>query len=172
MKLETILNKNQLKNATKYLKEASKKVKSGVLGYCSKENVNDNDYQVLTNSYSCVLLAEVLDLPKCPDELSFPKVRYIFDMVLNSKGVEVKIDFDDLYQKSKEYRKTKEETKIYKVKVDNDIAYFDIKILMDTFKVLGTTEVTLYMKNIVSPLLIKCKNNGNIAVCLPIRVYK
>ena len=172
MKLETILNRNQIKYATKYLKEASKKVKSGALGYCSKENVNDNDYQVLTNSYSCILLSEGLDLPKCPDELSFPKVERIFDMVLNSKNIEVKIDFDDLYQKSKEYRKTKEETKIYKVKVDNDIAYFDIKILMDTFKVLGTTEVALYMKNTVSPLLIKCKNSENMAICLPVRVYK
>lgn len=85
MKLETILNRNQIKYATKYLKEASKKVKSGVLGYCSKENINDNDYQVLTNSYSCILLTEELDLPKCPNELSFPKVGYIFDMVLNSK---------------------------------------------------------------------------------------
>lgn len=172
MKLETILNRNQLKNATKYLKEASKKVKSGSLGYCLNENINHIDYQVLTNSYSCILLAEGLDLPKCPEELNFPKVKNIFDMVLNSKNVEVKIDFDDLYQKSKEYRKTKEETKIYKVKVDNDIAYFDIKILMDTFKVLGTTEVYLYMKNTVSPLLIKCKNSKNIAVCLPVRVYR
>lgn len=172
MKLETILNRNQIKYAIKYLKEASNKVKSGALGYCSKENINDNDYQVLTNSYSCILLTEELDLPKCPNELSFPKVRNIFDMVLNSKSVEVKIDFDDLYQKSKEYRKTKEETKIYKIKVDNDIAYFDIKILMDTFKVLGTTEVYLYMKNTVSPLLIKCKNSENIAVCLPVRVYR
>lgn len=172
MKLETILNRNQIKYATKYLKEASKEVKSGALGYCSKENVNDNDYQVLTNSYSCILLSEGLDLPECPNKLSFPKVERIFDMVLNSKNTEVEIDFDDLYQKSKEYRKTKEETKIYKVKVDNDIAYFDVKILMDTFKALGTTEVDLSMRGKLEPLLIKCKNNNNMALCLPIKVYK
>lgn len=172
MKLETILNRNQLKNATKYLKEASKKVKSGALGYCSNENINHIDYQVLTNSYSCVLLAEGLDLPKCPEELNFPKVRNIFDMVLHSKKTELKIDFDDLYQKSKEYRKTREETKFYKVNFDNDIAYFDIEILMNTFKVLGTTEVDLFMRGKFEPLLIKCKNNNNMALCLPIRIYE
>lgn len=167
MRLENLLKRNQTKNALKYLKELSFSRKS--LSYSNEINIDEVNYQVLTNGYSIIWLENHLELPKCPDDLQYPDTKIFMN---DGQNIKVNIDVDKLYELSKQYRKTKKETLFCCIKYNNERIYFNTKFLMDMYKLLGTTEVDTYVKDIISPILFKDKNSRSVGILLPVRMFE
>ena len=166
MNLETYLNKYQEKNALKYLEDVTTARKT--LKYSGYLVQYDKCYQVLTNSYSIIWLDKHLDLPVCPENLQYPKT----DRFFNEYGdIEIEIDLNKLYELSKKYRKRDDKTKFCKINNGNEFIYFNIKLLMNTIKVLGTSQVTVYASSHYKPIIINDINSRSKCLILPIRTY-
>lgn len=166
MRLENLLKRNQTKNALKYLEEVVFSQRS--LSYSNEIEVEGINYQVLCDGYSVIWLENHLDLPKLPDGLQYPDTKRFFNI---GQNIKVNIDIDKLYELSKQFRKTKKETHYCYIKYDNERIYFNIKYLMDIYKLLGTTEVDTYVRNILNPILFKDKKSRSAGILLPVRMY-
>lgn len=166
MRLETILKRYQTNNALKYLN--NKKRGQKFCHYSNEIEIDGINYQVMTNTYSIIWLEKHLELPKMPDDIQYPDTTKFFN---DGQDIKVSIDVDKLYGLSKQYKVRQEATHYCCIKYNDDTIYLNIKYLMDVYKLLGTIKVDAYVKNSITPILLKDKNSNSVGILCPIIGY-
>ena len=174
------INKSLLqrtKAALKFLKHVSKV--RPVLQYCDYQNISGIDYQVFTDGYTMFMLVDRMELPYCKDNMpnvEYPNVKNLYNASWYDTDITESIDIKDIMAKLKA-KMLPIDNKIAKYineKVDtyDDIVKigFDANRLKSIVDILGTTELNVYYRRELAPLLFVDEVTGNKAMLCPIRV--
>ena len=175
-----VVNKSLLqrtKAALKFLKHVSKV--RPVLQYCDYQNISGIDYQVFTDGYTMFMLVDRMELPYCKDNMpnvEYPNVKNLYNASWYDTDITESIDIKDIMAKLKA-KMLPIDNKIAKYineKVDtyDDIVKigFDANRLKSIVDILGTTELNVYYRRELAPLLFVDEVTGNKAMLCPIRV--
>ena len=159
-----------MKNAGKYRE---------ILHYCDYQNISGTDYQVFTDSYTSFMLVNKMELPYCKDNMpnvEYPNVKNLYNASWYDTDITESIDIKDIMAKLKA-KMLPIDNKIAKYineKVDtyDDIVKigFDANQLKSIVDILGTTELNVYYRRELAPLLFVDEVTGNKAMLCPIRV--
>ena len=174
------INKSLLqmqKAALRFLKSAGSKGRD-IFKYCDYQNISGTDYQVFTDSYTLFMLVDRMELPYYKDNM--PNVSYPnLSSICNDCGytdITESIDIKDIMAKLKakmlpiqdkmaKYVNENVDTYDYIVKIG-----FDANRLKSIVDILGTTELNVYYRRKLAPLLFVDEVTGNKALLMPIRV--
>ena len=174
-----VVNKSLLqrtKAALRFLKGAGKYRE--ILHYCDYQNISGTDYQVFTDSYTLFMLVDRMELPYYKDNM--PNVSYPnLSSICNDCGytdITESIDIKDIMAKLKAKMLPIQDkmAKYVNANVDtyDDIVKigFDANRLKSIVDILGTTELNVYYRRKLAPLLFVDEVTGNKALLMPIRV--
>lgn len=162
------INSKQVKTVKQRTKAAMKVLKNRytksrpALGYTDFQKINDNYYQVFTDSYLAIALVEPLELPNVKDtKLEYPKMDRLF---ANTSDNEIVIDIPDMLASLKAGMLKDDNVNIYVhesgLKLDAD----KLKIIID---ILGSDDLKIYA-NGLKPVYFK-NLKGDMALLCPIR---
>ena len=174
-----VVNKSLLqrtKAALRFLKGAGKYRE--ILHYCDYQNISGTDYQVFTDSYTLFMLVDRMELPYYKDNM--PNVSYPnLSSICNDCGytdITESIDIKDIMAKLKA-KMLPIQDKMAKYVNENVDTYddivkigFDANRLKSIVDILGTTELNVYYRRKLAPLLFVDEVTGNKALLMPIRV--
>lgn len=155
--------KQRTKAAMKVLKNKYNKSRPA-LGYTDVQKINDNYYQVFTDSYLAIALVEPLELPNIKDtSYEYPKIDRMFANVSDN---EIVIDIPNMLASLKAGMLKNDNMNIYVhesgLKLDAD----KLKIIID---ILGADDLKIYA-NGLKPVYFK-NLKGDMALLCPIRSY-
>lgn len=176
-----VVNKSLLqrtKAALKFLRN-SDKVRP-LLKYCDYQNIAGIDYQVFTDSYTMFMLVDKMELPYYKDNMpnvSYPNLSSIYNDC-GYTDITESIDINDIMAKLKA-KMLPIQDKMAKYVNENVNTYddivkigFDANRLKSIVDILGTTELNVYYKRELAPLLFVDEITGNKALLMPIRLGK
>lgn len=176
-----VVNKSLLqrtKAALRFLKHESKV--RPVLQYCDYQNIAGIDYQVFTDGYTMFMLVDRMELPYYKDNMpnaSYPTLSSIYKYY-GYKDITESIDIKDILAKLKA-KMLPIQDKMAKYVNENVNTYddivkigFDANRLKSIVDILGTTELNVYYKRELAPLLFVDEITGNKALLMPIRLGK
>ena len=177
-----VVNKSLLqrtKAALKFLKNASKYRE--ILHYCDYQNIAGTDYQVFTDSYTLFMLVDKMELPYYKDNLpsaSYPNVKNLYNASYYDPHITESIDIKDIMAKLKA-KMIPVQDKIAKYVNENVNANgktvaiaFNANYLKTIVDILGTTELKVYYRRDMAPLLFVDENTGNKALLVPIKLIR
>lgn len=177
-----VVNKSLLqrtKAALRFLKHVSKV--RPVLQYCDYQNISGTDYQVFTDSYTLFMLVDKMELPYYKDNMpsaSYPNVKNLCHAGYYDFDITESIDIKDILAKLKAKMLPMEE-KIAKYVNENVNAdgktvalAFDANRLKTIVDILGTSELKVYYRRDMTPLLFVDEATGNKALLVPMRLPK
>lgn len=174
------INKSLLqrtKAALRFLKNTDKYRE--ILHYCDYQNIAGTDYQVFTDSYTLFMLVDKMELPYYKDNIpsaNYPNVKNLYNAGYYDTDITESIDIKDIMAKLK--------AKI--LPIDNKIAKyvnenvnadgktvaiaFDANRLKTIVDILGTSELKVYYRRDMAPLLFVDETTGNKALLMPIKL--
>ena len=174
------INKSLLqrtKAALKFLKNNSKYRE--ILHYCDYQNISVTDYQVFTDSYTLFMLVDKMELPYYKDNMpnaSYPNVKNLYSASYYDTDITESIDIKDIMAKLKA-KMLPIDNKIAKYVNENVNANgktvaiaFDANYLKTIVDILGTSELKVYYRRDMAPLLFVDENTGNKALLMPIKL--
>ena len=175
------INKSLLqmqKAALKFLKNAGSKGRD-IFKYCDYQNIAGTDYQVFTDSFILFMLVDKMELPYYKDNMpnaSYPNVKNLYNASWYDTDITESIDIKDIMAKLKAKMLPMEE-KIAKY-VNEDVnangrvvqLAFDANRLKTIVDVLGTSELKVYYRRDMAPLLFVDESTGNKALLMPIKL--
>lgn len=174
------INKSLLqrtKAALKFLKNNSKY--RAILHYCDYQNIAGTDYQVFTDSYTLFMLVDKMELPYYKDNMpsaSYPNVKNLYSASYYDTDITESIDIKDIMAKLKA-KMIPVQDKIAKYVNKNVNANgktvaiaFDANYLKTIVDILGTSELKVYYRRDMAPLLFVDENTGNKALLMPIKL--
>lgn len=176
-----VINKSLLqrtKAALRFLKHVSKV--RPVLQYCDYQNIAGIDYQVFTDGYTMFMLVDRMELPYYKDNMpnaSYPSLSGIYNGC-GYTDITESIDINDIMAKLKA-KMLPIQDKMAKYVNENVNTYddivkigFDANRLKSIVDILGTTELNVYYKRELAPLLFVDEVTGNKAMLCTIRLGK
>ena len=174
------INKSLLqrtKAALKFLKNNSKYRE--ILHYCDYQNISGTDYQVFTDSYTLFMLVDKMELPYYKDSMpnaSYPNVKNLYSASYYDTDITESIDIKDIMAKLKA-KMLPIDNKIAKYVNENVNANgktvaiaFNANYLKTIVDILGTSELKVYYRRDMSPLLFVDEATGNKALLVPIKL--
>ena len=174
------INKSLLqrtKAALKFLKNNSKYRE--ILHYCDYQNISGTDYQVFTDSYTLFMLVDKMELPYYKDSMpnaSYPNVKNLYSASYYDTDITESIDIKDIMVKLKA-KMLPIDNKIAKYVNENVNANgktvaiaFNANYLKTIVDILGTSELKVYYRRDMSPLLFVDEATGNKALLVPIKL--
>ena len=174
------INKSLLqrtKAALRFLKNSSKYRE--ILHYCDYQNIAGTDYQVFTDSYTLFMLVDKMELPYYKDTMpsaSYPNVKNLYSAGYYNTDITESIDIKDIMAKLKA-KMLPIDNKIAKYVNENVNANgktvaiaFNANYLKTIVDILGTSELKVYYKRDMAPLLFVDENTGNKALLTPIKL--
>lgn len=175
-----VINKSLLqmqKAALKFLKNAGKYRE--ILHYCDYQNIAGTDYQVFTDSYTLFMLVDKMELPYYKDNMpsaSYPNVKNLYSAGYYDTDITESIDIKDIMAKLKA-KMLPIQDKMAKYINENVNANgktkaiaFDANRLKTIVDILGTSELKVYYRRDMAPLLFVDENTGNKALLMPIKL--
>lgn len=175
-----VVNKSLLqrtKAALKFLKNASKYRE--ILHYCDYQNISGTDYQVFTDSYTLFMLVDKMELPYYKDNMpnaSYPNVKNLYNASWYDTDITESIDIKDILAKLKA-KMLPIQDKIAKYVNESVNANgktvaiaFNANYLKTIIDILGTTELKVYYRRDLAPLLFVDEATGNKALLVPIKL--
>ena len=175
------INKSLLqmqKAALKFLKNAGNKGRD-IFKYCDYQNISGTDYQVFTDSYTLFMLVDKMELPYYKDNIpnaSYPNVKNLYSASYYDTDITESIDIKDIMAKLKAKMLPMEE-KIAKYVNENVNAdgktvaiAFNANYLKTIVDILGTSELKVYYRRDMAPLLFVDESTGNKALLMPIKL--
>lgn len=170
--------KKRLKSILSYLKNERIALQHSYL-----ETFNGVEYQIITDSFSIFFFEEHLDLPKLPEELSYPNVKP-FIKYFELEGHEVNLDYNKIcnsIKAHKQYFKSIRKDSVIPVYVEinnNNYCFFDSNRLKSIYDIMGTKELSFkiaFIKNTYtaySVLLFENNKNQDKGFLLPMRSFE
>ena len=150
-----------------------------VLQYCDYQNINGTDYQVFTDSYTLFMLVDKMELPYCKDSIpnvNYPNVSNLYNDSWYDIDITESIDIKDIMAKLKA-KMLPIQDKMAKyvnenVNVNGKITAlaFDANRLKTIVDILGTSELKVYYRRDMAPLLFVDESTGNKALLMPIKL--
>ena len=175
------INKSLLqmqKAALRFLKNAGSKGRD-IFKYCDYQNIAGTDYQVFTDSYTLFMLVDKMELPYYKDSIpsaSYPNVKNLYSASYYDTDITESIDIKDIMAKLKA-KMLPIDNKIAKYVNENVNANgktvaiaFNANYLKTIVDILGTSELKVYYRRDMAPLLFVDEATGNKALLMPIRV--
>lgn len=178
-----VVNKSLLqrtKAALRFLKNAGSKGRD-IFKYCDYQNIEGTDYQVFTDSYTLFMLVDKMELPYYKDNIpsaSYPNLKNLYSASYYDTDITESIDIKDIMAKLKA-KLLPMEDKIAKyvnenVNVNGRVVQlaFDANRLKTIVDILGTSELKVYYRRDIAPLLFVDEATGNKALLMPMRLPK
>ena len=175
------INKSLLqmqKAALKFLKNAGSKGRD-IFKYCDYQNISGTDYQVFTDSFILFMLVDKMELPYYKDSMpsaSYPNVKNLYSASYYDTDITESIDIKDIMAKLKA-KMLPIDNKIAKYVNENVNANgktvaiaFNANYLKTIVDILGTSELKVYYRRDMAPLLFVDENTGNKALLMPIKL--
>lgn len=175
-----VVNKSLLqrtKAALKFLRN-SDKVRP-LLKYCDYQNIAGTDYQVFTDSYTLFMLVDKMELPYYKDNMpsaSYPNVKNLYSASYYDTDITESIDIKDILAKLKA-KMLPIQDKIAKYVNESVNANgktvaiaFNANYLKTIVDILGTSELKVYYRRDIAPLLFVDEATGNKALLVPIKL--
>ena len=175
------INKSLLqmqKAALRFLKNAGSKGRD-IFKYCDYQNIAGTDYQVFTDSFILFMLVDKMELPYYKDSIpsaSYPNVKNLYSASYYDTDITESIDIKDIMAKLKA-KMLPIDNKIAKYVNENVNANgktvaiaFNANYLKTIVDILGTSELKVYYRRDMAPLLFVDEATGNKALLMPIRV--
>ena len=175
------INKSLLqmqKAALRFLKNAGSKGRD-IFKYCDYQNIAGTDYQVFTDSFILFMLVDKMELPYYKDNMpnaSYPNVINLYSASYYDTDITESIDIKDIMAKLKA-KMLPIDNKIAKYVNENVNANgktvaiaFNANYLKTIVDILGTSELKVYYRRDMAPLLFVDEATGNKALLMPIRV--
>lgn len=169
-KCSSVTEKNMLKACRKVLKNVP--LVRPVLQKTDMQEINNEMYQVMTDSYRLIALRHPLDLPKASEDEHFPTCSRI---VPTGKPIATKVvTYKDMLAENKTIKK-EERVKLGRFDVNGEEICFNHDFLIDAFKCLGSNELTLHFyvgSYGFKPFMATPNDNDNgFAVLCPVKRY-
>lgn len=174
------INKSLLqrtKAALRFLKNTGKYRE--ILHYCDYQNIAGTDYQVFTDSYTLFMLVDKLELPYYKDNMpsaNYPNVKNLYNAGYYDTDITESIDIKDIMAKLKA-KMLPIQDKIAKYVNENvningktTAIAFNANYLKTIVDVLGTSELKVYYRRDMAPLLFVDEATGNKALLMPIKL--
>lgn len=174
------INKSLLqmqKAALRFLKNAGKYRE--ILHYCDYQNIAGTDYQVFTDSYTLFMLVDKMELPYYKDNMpsaNYPNVKNLYNAGYYDTDITESIDIKDIMAKLKA-KMLPIQDKIAKYVNENvningktTAIAFNANYLKTIVDVLGTSELKVYYRRDMAPLLFVDEATGNKALLMPIKL--
>ena len=174
------INKSLLqmqKAALKFLKNTGKYRE--ILHYCDYQNIAGTDYQVFTDSYTLFMLVDKMELPYYKDNMpnaNYPNVKNLYNAGYYDTDITESIDIKDIMAKLKA-KMLPINNKIAKYVNENVNAdgktiaiAFNANYLKTIVDILGTSELKVYYRRDIAPLLFVDEATGNKALLMPIKL--
>ena len=136
------------------------------LNCCTYQTIAGTDYQIFTDKYVMFMLVDKLELPYYLDyphgEFKYPPVERLYWS--ETSGVEITglIDINDIIYQMK--NKTIHPRDILEFHVDQETIRIKAKWVKNIVDVLGTTDLQVYYRRPIIPLLFIDKKTGNKAL--------
>ena len=175
------INKSLLqmqKAALRFLKSAGSKGRD-IFKYCDYQNIAGTDYQVFTDSYTLFMLVDKMELPYYKDSIpsaSYPNVKNLYSASYYDTDITESIDIKDIMAKLKA-KMLPVDNKIAKYVNENVNANgktvaiaFNANYLKTIVDILGTSELKVYYRRDMAPLLFVDEATGNKALLMPIKL--
>ena len=175
------INKSLLqrtKAALKFLKNAGSKGRD-IFKYCDYQNISGTDCQVFTDSYTLFMLVDEMELPYYKDNMpsaSYPNVKNLYSASYYDTDITESIDIKDIMAKLKA-KMLPIDNKIAKYVNENVNANgktvgiaFNANYLKTIVDILGTSELKVYYRRNIAPLLFVDEATGNKALLVPMRL--
>lgn len=175
------INKSLLqmqKAALRFLKNAGSKGRD-IFKYCDYQNISGTDYQVFTDSYTLFMLVDKMELPYYKDNMpsaNYPNVNNLYSASYYDTDITESIDVKDIMAKLKAKMIPIQE-KIAKYVNENVNANgktiaiaFNANYLKTIVDILGTSELKVYYRRDMAPLLFVDEATGNKALLMPIKL--
>lgn len=174
------INKSLLqmqKAALRFLKNTSKYRE--ILHYCDYQNIGGTDYQVFTDSYILFMLVDKMELPYYKDNMpsaSYPNVKNLYNASWYDTDITESIDIKDILAKLKA-KMLPIDNKIAKYVNENvnvngktTALAFNANYLKTIVDILGTSELKVYYRRDMAPLLFVDEATGNKALLILIKL--
>ena len=175
------INKSLLqmqKAALRFLKNAGSKGRD-IFKYCDYQNIAGTDYQVFTDSFTLFMLVDKMELPYYKDNMpsaSYPNVANLYSASYYDTDITESIDIKDIMAKLKA-KMLPVDNKIAKYVNENVNANgktvaiaFNANYLKTIVDVLGTSELKVYYRRDMAPLLFVDESTGNKALLTLIKL--
>lgn len=175
------INKSLLqrtKAALRFLKNTGSKGRD-IFKYCDYQNIEGTDYQVFTDSYTLFMLVDKMELPYYKDNLpniNYPNLKNLYSASYYDTDITESIDIKDIMAKLKA-KLLPMEDKIAKYVNENVNAdgktvaiAFNANYLKTIVDILGTSELKVYYRRDMAPLLFVDEATGNKALLMPIKL--
>ena len=156
------------KSAIKFL--ANVKHANQCLHYCDYQTIAETEYQVFTDSYVLFMLVDKLELPYYlgyqHGEFKYPAIERLYWS--ETCGVEITglIDLNDIIYQLK--NKTIHLRDVIEFHVDQETISLKAAWVKNIVDVLGTTELQVYYRRPITPLLFIDKKTGNKALSMSV----
>ena len=174
------INKSLLqmqKAALRFLKNTGKYRE--ILHYCDYQNIAGTDYQVFTDSYVLFMLVDKMELPYYKDNTpnaTYPNVKNLYNAGYYDTDITESINVTDIMAKLKA-KMLPVQAKIAKYVNENVNAdgktvaiAFNANYLKTIVDILGTSELKVYYRRDMAPLLFVDEATGNKALLTPIKL--
>ena len=175
------INKSLLqmqKAALRFLKNAGSKGRD-IFKYCDYQNISGTDHQVFTDSYTLFMLVDKMELPYYKDSMpnaSYPNVKNLYSASYYDTDITESIDIKDIMAKLKA-KMIPVQDKIAKYVNENVNANgktvaiaFNANYLKTIVDILGTSELKVYYRRDMAPLLFVDEKTENKALLMPIKL--
>ena len=175
-----VINKSLLqmqKAALRFLKNVGKYRE--ILHYCDYQNIAGTDYQVFTDSYTLFMLVDKMELPYYKDNMpsaNYPNVKNLYSASYYDTDITESIDIKDIMAKLKA-KMLPIQDKIAKYVNENVNANgktvaiaFNANYLKTIVDILGTSELKVYYRRDMTPLLFVDESTGNKALLMPMKL--
>ena len=174
------INKSLLqmqKAALRFLKNTGKYRE--ILHYCDYQNIAGTDYQVFTDSYTLFMLVDKMELPYYKDNMpsaTYPKVKALYNAGYYDTDITESIDIKDIMAKLKakmlpiDNKITKYVNENVNVNGKTTAIAFNANYLKTIVDVLGTSELKVYYRRDMAPLLFVDEATGNKALLMTIKL--